>query len=95
VHWVLTVADMLSNHALGLVHELASRLLRLRGWALWCLSDLGDNLTLATHYGQPLLADRERVQGPDHPDTLTTRHNLALAYQDAGRTTEADTLRVR
>jgi tetratricopeptide (TPR) repeat protein len=27
--------------------------------------------------------------GPDHPDTLTSRSNLALAYQFAGRTAEA------
>jgi serine/threonine protein kinase len=27
--------------------------------------------------------------GPDHPDTLTSRHNLASAYRDAGRTAEA------
>ena len=27
--------------------------------------------------------------GPDHPDTLTSRNNLALAYLDAGRTAEA------
>ena len=25
------------------------------------------------------LADRERVLGPDHPDTLTSRDNLAVA----------------
>ena len=35
------------------------------------------------------LADRERVLGPDHPDTLDSRDNLALAYQAAGRTDEA------
>ena len=38
------------------------------------------------------LADRERVLGPDHPDTLTSRNNLAVAYRDAGRTAEAITL---
>ena len=27
--------------------------------------------------------------GPDHPDTLTSRNNLALAYQEAGRAAEA------
>ncbi|MFD6066616.1 FxSxx-COOH system tetratricopeptide repeat protein [Amycolatopsis lurida] len=27
---------------------------------------------------------RLRLNGPDHPDTLTSRHNLALAYQSAG-----------
>jgi hypothetical protein len=35
------------------------------------------------------LADRERVLGPDHPDTLNSRDNLATAYQAAGRTEEA------
>ena len=69
--------------------ELASRLLSLRGWALWCLNDLGDSFTLAIHYGQLLLADRERVLSPDHPDTLRSRNNLAYAYQVAGRTAEA------
>ena len=29
------------------------------------------------------LADRERVLGTDHPDTLTTRNNLAIAYRTA------------
>jgi len=32
------------------------------------------------------LADRERVLGTDHPDTLTSRDNLAGAYESAGRT---------
>ena len=31
----------------------------------------------------------ERVVGPDHPDTLNSWHNLALAYQEAGRAAEA------
>ncbi len=35
------------------------------------------------------LADRERMLGPDHPDTLTSRGDLAVAYQDAGRAAEA------
>ena len=35
------------------------------------------------------LAARERVLGPDHPDTLHSRNNLALAYQEAGRLDEA------
>ena len=38
------------------------------------------------------LADRERVLGPDHPDTLASRNNLANAYQAAGRIDEAITL---
>ncbi|WP_420819164.1 tetratricopeptide repeat protein [Nonomuraea lactucae] len=29
------------------------------------------------------LADRERILGNDHPDTLSSRNNLANAYLDA------------
>jgi hypothetical protein len=38
---------------------------------------------------EAVLADRRRVLGDDHPDTLTSRHNLACAYQSAGRLAEA------
>ena len=31
-----------------------------------------------------LLPDRQRVQGPDHPDTLTTRHDIACLTGEAG-----------
>jgi hypothetical protein len=41
------------------------------------------------------LADRERVLGQAHPDTLTSRDNLANAYKDAGRLDEAEGLRRR
>ena len=37
------------------------------------------------------LADRERLVGPDHPTTLTSRNNLAMAYHYEGRTAEAVT----
>jgi hypothetical protein len=35
------------------------------------------------------LADRERILGPSHPDTLTSRHNLAAVHSENGRTAEA------
>ena len=35
------------------------------------------------------LADRERVQGADHPDTIGVRGNLASAYHSAGRMASA------
>ena len=41
---------------------------------------------------QRTLADRERTQGPDHPDTITARGNLANAYHTVGRYTEAQTM---
>ncbi|MHB1430825.1 MAG: tetratricopeptide repeat protein, partial [Streptosporangiaceae bacterium] len=33
--------------------------------------------------------DSERVLGPDHPQTLASRNNLAGAYESAGRLGEA------
>ena len=38
---------------------------------------------------EKLLADSERILGPEHPDTLQTRSALGLAYRDAGRVAEA------
>jgi tetratricopeptide (TPR) repeat protein len=38
---------------------------------------------------EQILAGRERLLGPDHPDTLRSRNNLATAYRKAGRTAEA------
>ena len=51
--------------------------------------ELGDNAPQAIVVGESLTADLERVLGPDHPDTLTVQNNLAAAYRDAGRFTEA------
>ncbi|MFI6355512.1 tetratricopeptide repeat protein [Streptomyces sp. NPDC050743] len=31
---------------------------------------------------EEVLADRERLLGPDHPDTLATRNNLSRARED-------------
>ncbi len=41
------------------------------------------------------LADRERVLGQTHPATLTSRINLAAAYQDGRRLGNAEGLRNR
>jgi len=69
--------------------ELAGALLRLRGWALYHLNALGDQAQRAIVIGEPLIADQERVLGPDDPNTLAARNNLANAYQAVGRTDEA------
>jgi tetratricopeptide (TPR) repeat protein len=63
---------------------LTETLLRLRGWAIWCLNDLGDSFAQAIQHGQALITDRERVLGGTHPSTLASRNNLALAYRAAG-----------
>jgi tetratricopeptide (TPR) repeat protein len=75
--------------------DLTQAVLRLRGWALWFLNDLGDSTAQAIAVGEPLLADQERVLGPDHRDTLTSRNNLAEAYRAAGRSAEAVPLHER
>ena len=68
---------------------LTETLLDLRGWAIWCLNDLGDSFAQAIEYGQDLVADTEQTLGETHPDTLTAGNNLATAYRDAGRVEEA------
>jgi len=47
---------------------------------------------LAARLLRSTLTDCERVLGPTHPDTLTSRANLAHAYHTARRMTEAITL---
>ena len=64
----------------------------LRFWAALFLGNLGDSAAQAIVIGERLVADQERVLGPDHPDTLAARNNLAVAYQDAGRLDEAISL---
>ncbi|MCX4092498.1 FxSxx-COOH system tetratricopeptide repeat protein [Nocardia sp. alder85J] len=44
---------------------------------------------------QRAFTERERVLGPDHPATLTSRNNLASAHESAGRIDEAITLHER
>ena len=61
---------------------------------------LATTLRNATDLGMPQLAltltdsvkRAGNTLGPHHPDTLTSRNNLAVAYQDAGRLHEAITL---
>jgi hypothetical protein len=65
--------------------DLQDLLLRLRWRAAALLGQLGDNAELAAGTGEALLADHDRVPGPDHPATLASRNNVALAYQAAGR----------
>ena len=72
--------------------DLDDRMIKLRGWALWFLMQLADSPPYAVRIGERLLADRQRVFGPNHPDTLTARNNLATAYRAAGRIDEAITL---
>ena len=69
--------------------ELARALLSLEFRVLYHLNELGDSASQAIAVGEPLVADSERVLGPDDPDTLTSRNSLAVAYRDAGRIADA------
>jgi tetratricopeptide (TPR) repeat protein len=75
--------------------ELEPALLQLRLQALYYLNELGDSAAQAIAAGRSLVTDSERLLGPDHPDTLASRTNLANAYRDAGRTAEAIELHER
>jgi tetratricopeptide (TPR) repeat protein len=69
--------------------------LALRLHAIWFLNELGDSAEQAITAGESLLADQERILGADNRETLQTANSLALAYQDAGRLTEAAVLHQR
>ena len=72
--------------------DLGNHMIRLRQWAMRFLNRLGDSPAQAVLIGERLLADQERVLGPDHPDTIAARAHLGIAYADAGRADEALTL---
>ncbi|WP_446214006.1 FxSxx-COOH system tetratricopeptide repeat protein [Micromonospora sp. IBSANI012] len=79
-------AQTLWTHQVG--NAARPRLLSLRGRLLYLLN-VAHIFTTAIAVGQPLIADCERVLGPDDPETLISRHNLAAAYQSVGRLNEA------
>jgi hypothetical protein len=59
-------------------HLLAARLWLAEGY--WSAGRVGEAITLE----EQVLADRERILGVDHPDTLTTRNNLAAMRRSGG-----------
>ena len=78
----------------------STRLFPLRFAATVFLGYLADSTVQVIEIGERLVADQEHVLGADHPDTLASRSNLALAYLDAGRvgdaiTVQEETLRVQ
>jgi tetratricopeptide (TPR) repeat protein len=90
IEQIMSLSESASSCPAG--SDLDIRIYGLRHWALMFLNTLGDSLAQAIAVGESLLADRERVLGRDHGNTLTTRNGLATAYQAAGRTGEAITL---
>ena len=69
--------------------KLAGMLMRLRFLALYHLIELGDSMPRAIAIGEPLTADLDRLLGPDDPDTMRSRADLARAYREAGQLADA------
>jgi tetratricopeptide (TPR) repeat protein len=67
---------------------LALRQLRARSWAVRQLRATAD-VSRAIDTGIRTLADSEKVLGADHPNTLTSRSNLAYSYDKAGQLDQA------
>ena len=70
-------------------NELTRCVLKLRLEIARFQDDLGDNATKAIQDAEKLLADTERDLGSEDLYTLYARHNLAIAYQQAGRDDDA------
>ena len=77
-----------ASHPSLLAGEMAEDLLGLRVRSLGLLNELRDSTGLAMGAAELLAVDCERGLGTDHPDTLMSWNNLAMAYQAAGRTAE-------
>jgi tetratricopeptide (TPR) repeat protein len=87
-----TVALVESAARIRSDNDLNTRLLHLRGWALWFLNELAESGERAIVIGEGLITDYEQTSGPDDLEALTARNNLALAYRIAGRTDKAISL---
>jgi len=86
-----TVFSGLARTGCPQCRNLTERLISQRNWSIHQLIVTAD-LSRAIGIGAAVLADAERVLGPDHRHTLSSRNSLALAYQSAGRLREAITL---
>ena len=69
--------------------QLATDLLRLRCWTLDCLVRLHDGFSPAVKHGPLIVADCERMLGPDNARTLHARTDLATAFYQAGQLDDA------
>ncbi|KAK2473552.1 hypothetical protein H9L39_15727 [Fusarium oxysporum f. sp. albedinis] len=72
----------------------------LKNWAClltncaWYMLAIG-NYRAAEHLSGKAVETRTKVLGKEHPDTLTSMHNLAATYRNQGRWKEAEELEVR
>ena len=86
---VAALADNAGTAADDPGEQLAAMLTRLRSLGLHHLVELGDTMPHAIAIGEPLIADIDRLLGPEHPDTVRARSDLARAYHHTGRVADA------
>jgi tetratricopeptide (TPR) repeat protein len=86
---ILALHNRVNRHLGEQDAELATKLLRLRRWAIWCSNNLGENRSENVNLASLVVADHERLLGPDHPDTLLSRTDLAYAYLDRDERSKA------
>ncbi|MEV0108305.1 tetratricopeptide repeat protein, partial [Nocardia sp. NPDC050799] len=80
--------DALIDHSTSRDGSATATITMIRSYAGLFLLDQGMHTSALPHY-QQAVTDFERILGPDHPDTLAARNNLAHAYESAGRVAEA------
>jgi tetratricopeptide (TPR) repeat protein len=83
------VWNRVSEHPAGtFATDSAVKALGVANWAIRQIRETAD-LSRAIAEGSAVVANAERVLGVDHPATLTSRNNLAKAYQAAGQLDKA------
>jgi serine/threonine protein kinase/Tfp pilus assembly protein PilF len=90
----LSMEEMLDLAATRLNHEFADDAIT-RGKLQASIAETYQRLGLyvkAAKLGEAIRTIQQESLGADHPDTLTTIHNLAIAYRDSGRLADALTL---
>ncbi|MGH3180272.1 MAG: tetratricopeptide repeat protein, partial [Streptosporangiaceae bacterium] len=86
---VAALAENAGTAANDAGEQVPTMLTRLRSLALNHLVELGDAMPHAIAIGEPLTADLDRLLGPDDPDTIRARNDLARAYRETGRVADA------
>ncbi len=80
--------DALTSHTITRGMRTTATIADIRNHTGAFLAEQGLHASALTYLHQAI-ADFERILGPDHPNTLTSRHNLAYAYKSAGQIQEA------
>jgi hypothetical protein len=73
--------EHVTGHVEGAGHELTDSILRLRGWALSCLTLLGGGKSQAIEIGPAVVADSEQMRGQADAVTLISQVELARRWR--------------